>query len=297
MKEFRISTLETDLDRCHDNLQTVTAEKEKLESELVSVGRQKVSDLYWGLYVSVTPLLLLLLLLSSSQMQGQAVNLQVGGAPDTHKDTLLKEITAKLGRGETLSQQELKMLDTIQREKMGDFEGANFNPGGHEFKRNMPPRFPAGGDYQPQSQRYLGDSYQATKRGMPSERLGWGQHGMDHGQNRLPGGMGMRPGAGPGTEKQQLPVLAEQEEVRELELEDVAELAAGRSERRERPADDRGGEEDEGVDEQAFDPADVRGDAEDGRQYESEQAEEKVPENLNLASPAVDKKQMPSPHR
>ena len=118
---------------------------------------------------------------------------------------------------------------------------------------------------------------------------------MEPNLGRVPGGMGTRRSP---SEKQQLPELAEQEEVKELQIEDqepqgrVAGVGvAGR---------EGGGEDgDQGMDEQAFDPEEKKpGEEEEERDYNFDQVQEKPVENLNLPVPGGGQGGAnPDPHR
>ena len=222
---------------------------------------------------------------------------------EADKDAMFKAMSEKLGRGEELSENELKVLKLL---KEGSEEGGNlkFNPrgaknvrqykkfdddgerGGKFYNSRRSPPIPQG---RPLNQKV---GLPAGGRRAPGYNPNAGRGGMDSD----PGGMRLRRGGG---EKQQLPELAEQEEVKELQLEEQEPAV-------ERKREGEGeGEGDQGMDEQAFDPEErerKEKEEEEGRDYGGEQVQEKPVENLNLPVPGGGgqnggQQPMPHPHR
>ena len=177
-----------------------------------------------------------------------------------------------MARGEQINDQEMKLLEMLEKDQ-GD---PHVNEGANRYKNQAPldqgnhrrSQFPVRGDQGGQGGFHLpkreqlpnGNRGQFSYPQHQQNKVGLDRRGRmeDRAHGRM--GMGLDRGAG---EKQQLPELAEQEEVKELELEEQGER------------EKRGWEEgDEGVDEQAFDPEQAKegeeeGDkAEGGRQYD-----------------------------
>ena len=204
------------------------------------------------------------------------------------KDAMFKAMSEKLRRGEQLNEHDKSILKLLK----GEPEQGNqkFDPriarntmhvsdeqrGGQQARRFAP--FPQGW---PPAQDF----------GAP------GGGGRGPGFNPgLPGGMESRRSPG---EKQQLPELAEQEEVRELQIEEQEQPRGGREEK-------KGGgreEEDQGMGEQAFNPEDKKAvkEEEEGRDYGVDRVQAKPVENLNLPVPGGGENggqpDLPNPHR
>ena len=211
----------------------------------------------------------------------------------TEKEALYKALSDKVGRGEKLSEKELRALTLLEggHPQQGN---QNLDPrGARDLRGNSPPNDRQGEQFY-KSHRSLGD-YQ--ERPLNHRRLpGYDpQGGMKSEPGRLPGGGGM--GTRRDGEKQQLPELAEQEEVKELQ---VDEQDQGVVEKRGEKGE---GEDDQGVDEQAFDPAEKEGgekeeEEEEGREYDFDHVQDNPVENLNLPVPGGgrDGGQPPMPH-
>ena len=204
---------------------------------------------------------------------------------DTQKAAFLQMLNAKMSRGEALSPQELQALHLLE----GKFGQGDANQGvgavkqvapGENFNLNRDP-----GQFRRDAQSPF-----RTDTGMRApENVGQQQY-----RGQLPGnGFGYQRQQQQQQQQQQqwlpqnqqLPEQAEQEEVKELELEDQEPAQqevgkVGEQEREEDGVDE--GEEDEGVDEQAFDPDEVNraappegGEREDGgRQYDYKPGED-----------------------
>lgn len=191
-----------------------------------------------------------------------------------------------MNRGEKLNEQELKLLDLLQNSKN--------DQGAREVRQNVPPtQVPLPGN-EGKEQYYRGQRPGMDGQ-IPDNRDRRPFDDRDR-NNRVPDWNGQQPiqnGMGTKFEKQQLPELAEQEEVRELQLEEQEPVVVG-------------GNIDEMEEGMAFDPADMKDEDEEEEDEinDFELAREKAPENLNLAFPVVaadnnddNKQPMPVPNR
>ena len=184
-----------------------------------------------------------------------------------------------MARGEQINDQEMMVLEMLEKDQGDLNQGGNryknqapFDQGNH--RRSVSPQFPVHVEQGAQGGhtfRLPGNTDGNQRQFSYPRRQHWGNNvgfkrhdGMEYGQERVDGGMGIGLDRG-GREKQQLPEMAEQEEVKELELEDHDQ---GEKEK-------RGWEEgDEGMDEQAFDPEQAKDGGEEvdkpegGRQYD-----------------------------
>jgi hypothetical protein len=275
MKDFRLSSLQDDLLRCQGNLQTVTSQKEQIEEEMEEMKKRQGPP---------------------GKMAGNMDHL-------SDKDAMFKAMSEKLSRGEKLNEHEQNILELL---KNGPEQGdQKFDPWGARKVRQNP--YVSDGGRGGQSQQFPHGQPPAAKNFRPPVEdrrfpgynpVGGGGRGMEPNLGRVPGGMGTRRSP---SEKQQLPELAEQEEVKELQIEDqephgglAGVDVAGREEKK------GGGEDgDQGMDEQAFDPEEKKpGEEEEERDYNFDQVQEKPVENLNLPVPGGGQDgAMPDPHR
>ncbi|CAI8002857.1 hypothetical protein GBAR_LOCUS3499 [Geodia barretti] len=278
MKDFRYSSLQNDLLNCQEDLQTMTSQKEKIEEEMEELKRQGLPG----------------------KMAGNMDHL-------TDKDALFKAMSEKLSRGELLNEHEKKILELLKNGPPEEGDQKFDTWGARNARQN--PYVSDGGERGGKAQRFPqiphGQPPAAQKFRPPVgdgrfpgyNPVGGGGRGMEPNLGRVPGGMGTKRSS---SEKQQLPELAEQEEVKELQIEDqepqgrVAGVGvAGR---------EGGGEDgDQGMDEQAFDPEEKKPgeeEEEEERDYNFDQVQEKPVENLNLPVPGGGQGGAnPDPHR
>ena len=162
--------------------------------------------------------------------------------PDAQKAALFTRLTDKMMRGEQLNDQEKKVLHLLEKDYGDPGQGINkfknpsprVNQGskhsqapsvseqGGGFRQSQ--RLPGGGMQLPDNGNRAQFGYQATNQQW-QRRVGGG---MEHGQEREHGGMGA--GLNTAGEKQQLPELADQEEVKALQLDEQELVHQGENE-------------------------------------------------------------------